>query len=192
MLDHLPNRSSSWQFLLCMLSRSIVLIGLTGSGKTTVGKRLAKQFDCRFVDTDDVVIATTGSSVREIFELEGEPAFRAHESKALESILADDVPKVIAAAGGVVLAEQNRRAIQNSKSHVVWLDAEPANLLKRISNGSHRPLLDDNPSATLVAMSVERRGLYAELANLRVDANGRDINEIVKVVFNYLIDQETS
>ena len=175
-----------------MLTRSIVLIGLTGSGKTTVGKRLAKQLDCPFVDTDDVVIATAGLSVREIFELQGETAFRAHESMALESILADDIPKVIAAAGGAVLSEQNRRVIQNSKSHVVWLDAEPANLLKRISTANHRPLLDDNPSATLVAMSVERRGLYAELANVRVDANGRDINEIVKVVSNYLLDQEAS
>lgn len=175
-----------------MLTRSIILIGLTGSGKTTVGKRLAKQLACPFVDTDDVVIATADSSVREIFELQGEPAFRAYESKALELILADEIPKVIAAAGGVVLAEPNRRAIQNSNSHVVWLDAEPANLLKRISIGSHRPLLDDNPSATLETMNVERRGLYAELANVRVDANGRDINEIVKVVSNYLMDQESS
>lgn len=175
-----------------MLTRSIVLIGLTGSGKTTIGKRLAKQLDCQFVDTDDVVIATTGSSVREIFELEGELAFRAHESKALESILADGVPKVIAAAGGVVLAEQNRRAIQDSRSHVVWLDAEPANLLKRISIGSHRPLLDDNPSATLVAMSAERRELYADLADVKVDANGRDITGIAKIVFDYVAKQETS
>lgn len=175
-----------------MLTRSIVLIGLTGSGKTTIGKRLAKQLDCQFVDTDDVVIATTGSSVREIFELEGEPAFRAHESKALELILADDVPKVIAAAGGVVLAEQNRLAIQNSGSHVVWLDAEPANLLKRVSIGSHRPLLDDNPSATLVAMSAERKELYADLADVQVDANGRDITGITKIVFDYITMQEAS
>lgn len=169
-----------------MLTRSIILIGLTGSGKTTVGRRLSKQLECPFVDTDDVVSETTGLALREIFQHEGEPAFRALESCALQEILADDTPKVIAAAGGVVLAEQNRRSIQESNSHVVWLDAEPKNLLKRISFGSHRPLLDDNPVATLMAMSTERRGLYADLADLRVDANGRDINGIVKLVFEYV------
>jgi shikimate kinase len=175
-----------------MLTRSVVLIGLTGSGKTTIGKRLAKRLDCQFVDTDDVVIETTGFSVREIFELEGEPSFRAHETKALERIFADSAPKVIAAAGGVVLAEQNRLAIHNSRSVVVWLDAEPARLLKRISIGSHRPLLDDDPPATLMAMSAQRRGLYADLADVRVDANGRDINGIVKIVLDYVTEQETS
>ncbi|MEO5974360.1 MAG: shikimate kinase [Ilumatobacteraceae bacterium] len=175
-----------------MLTRSIVLIGLTGSGKTTVGKRLSKQLDCPFVDTDDVVSESTGLAVREIFQRNGEPAFRALETSALEGILADATPKVIAAAGGTILAEQNRRSIQNSNSDVIWLDAEPKNLLKRISIGSHRPLLDDNPVATLMEMSAERRGLYAELADLRVDANGRDINRIVKIVFDFVTERGVS
>lgn len=175
-----------------MLTRSIVLIGLTGSGKTTVGKRLSQQLDCPFVDTDEVVSETAGLAVREIFEREGEPAFRALESNALEAIFADATPKVIAAAGGVILAEQNRRSIKDSHSHVVWLDAQPRNLLKRISIGSHRPLLDDNPGATLMQMSIERRALYSDLADLRVDANGRDINRIVKIVFNYVSAQGAS
>lgn len=189
---HLPIRSSNQRLAIGMLTRSIVLIGLTGSGKTTVGRRLSKQFDCPFVDTDDVVSETSGLAVREIFQREGEPAFRALERNVLEAIFADDTPKVIAAAGGVVLAEQNRRSIQDSNSHVVWLDAEPKNLLKRISIGSHRPLLDNNPVATLMAMSTERQGLYADLADLRVDANGRDINEIVKRVFEYVVEREVS
>ncbi|MHB1090820.1 MAG: shikimate kinase, partial [Ilumatobacteraceae bacterium] len=123
-----------------MLTRSIVLIGLTGSGKTTVGKRLAKQLNCAFVDTDHVVFETTGLSVREIFEQQGEPVFRGYEARALEMIFAETTPKVIAAAGGVVLAERNRDVIRNSKSFVVWLDTEPSILLKRVSVGVHRPL----------------------------------------------------
>ena len=175
-----------------MLTRSIVLIGLTGSGKTTVGKRLSKQLSCPFIDTDDVVSETAGLAVRDIFEREGESAFRALESNALQEILADDTPKVVAAAGGVVLAEQNRRSIQEANAHVIWLDADPKSLLKRISIGGHRPLLDNNPAATLKAMSAERRGLYAELADLRVDANGRDINAIVKLVFEFVMARGTS
>lgn len=174
-----------------MLTRSVVLIGLTGSGKTTVGKRLAKQLDCTFVDTDDVVFSTTGLSVREIFEQQGEPVFRDHETQVLEMIFADVTPKVIAAAGGVVLAEHNRDVIRNSNSYVVWLDAEPSVLAQRVSAGGHRPLLDDDAPATLKAMSATRRDLYAQLANVRVDTNGRDINAIVKKVVKHISAQGT-
>ncbi|MHB1130340.1 MAG: shikimate kinase [Ilumatobacteraceae bacterium] len=174
-----------------MLTRSIVLIGLTGSGKTTVGKRLAKQLNCAFVDTDHVVFETTGLSVREIFEQQGEPVFRGYEARALEMIFAETTPKVIAAAGGVVLAERNRDVIRNSKSFVVWLDTEPSILLKRVSVGVHRPLLDDDAPAALMAMNVTRRDLYAELADVRVDTNERDINGVVKNVLEHIATQGT-
>jgi len=169
-----------------MLTRSIVLVGLTGSGKTSVGKRLAKQLGCSFVDTDDVVIESTGFSVREIFEQQGESAFRNHETKALEMILADATPKVIAAAGGVVLAAHNRQLIRDSSSYVVWLDAQPANLLNRVSAGVHRPLLDDDAPATLQKMNDSRRDLYAELADIRVDTNTCGVNGVVETVFEQI------
>lgn len=175
-----------------MLTRSVILIGLTGSGKTTVGKRLAKHLNCAFVDTDDVVLETTGLSVREIFEQAGEPAFRDHETKVLEGILADVTPRVIAAAGGVVLAEHNRQLIRNSKSWVVWLDAKPSNLLKRVAAGSHRPLLDNDARATLMAMSTARRDLYAGLAEFRVNTNGNDINKVVNLVLKHVSGQGIS
>lgn len=171
-----------------MLTRSIVLIGLTGSGKTTVGKRLAKQLKCSFVDSDDVVLQIAGKSVRDIFEQDGEHAFRDLESRALEVIFADNTPKVIAAAGGSVLAESNRQVIANSDSTVVWLDVEPSNLLRRVTVGSHRPLLDGDASAALTAMSTERRSLYAQLADLQVDANVHDINRVVKTVLKHVAD----
>ena len=173
-----------------MLTRSIVLIGLTGSGKTTVGKRLAKQLECSFVDSDDVVLEIAGKTVREIFEQQGEQSFRTLESKALEMIFAEHSPRVIAAAGGAVLAEQNRHVIKDSKSTVVWLDVEPSNLLRRVTVGSHRPLLDDDAPATLTAMSKARRGLYAELADLQLDANGHDIKGIVKTILTYVAKRE--
>lgn len=188
----LPTRSSNQRFAYGMLTRPIVLIGLTGSGKSTVGKRLAKQLNCTFVDTDDVVSETTGLSVREIFEQKGEPAFRDHETRVLETILADATPKVVAAGGGAVLAERNRQIIQNSMSFVVWLDAEPSNLLRRVSAGSHRPLLDDDAPATLMEMSTTRRSLYAKLGDVRVDTNGRDINKVVNLVLKQIAAQGVS
>ena len=165
-----------------MLKRSIVLIGLTGSGKTTVGRRLSKHLNCAFVDTDEVVSASTGLSVREIFEQQGESAFRDHEIRAMEVIFADSTPRVIAAAAGVVLAERNRQIIRNSISFVVWLDAEPSNLLKRVSGGGHRPLLDGDALAALTAMNATRRDLYAKLADVRVDTKRRTVNGVVKSV----------
>ena len=88
MRDHSPNRSNNPLLTTGMLKRSIVLIGLTGSGKTTVGRRLSKHLNCAFVDTDEVVSASTGLSVREIFEQQGESAFRDHEIRAMEVIFA--------------------------------------------------------------------------------------------------------
>ncbi|MFA5775021.1 MAG: shikimate kinase [Ilumatobacteraceae bacterium] len=173
-----------------MLTRSIVLIGLTGSGKTTVGKRLAKQLNCSFIDSDDVVLQLAGKSVRDIFEQQGEQAFRDLESRALEAIFADHSPKVIAAAGGSVLAESNRQVITNSDSTVVWLDVEPSNLLRRVTVGSHRPLLDGDTSATLTAMSAERRSLYAQLADLQIDANVHDINQVVRTVLDHVAKRD--
>lgn len=172
-----------------MLTRSVVLIGLTGSGKTTAGRRLAKQLDCAFVDTDGVVSDATGLSVREIFEQRGESAFRLYETQALKLILADVTPKVVAVAGGAVMAQENRDVIRDSKSYVVWLDAEPLTLLKRVSVGSHRPLLDDDPSATLVAMSIERNNLYADIADMRVDTNRRNLKQVVKQVVKVVLEE---
>ena len=170
-----------------MLTRSVVLIGLMGSGKTTAGRRLAKKIGCVFVDTDDVVREVAGVAVREIFERGGEPKFREYESLALLQILRDKTPRVIAAAGGVVLADKNRAAIEASGAYVVWMQADTAALVERVASGTHRPLLIGDAPATLEAMSIAREKLYAGLADARIDTNNQSLKSVAELLFVDLV-----
>lgn len=150
--------------------RHIVLVGMMASGKTTVGRLLAERLGRPFIDSDEQVEARTGHTVRELFALHGEPYFRERETEALVDALAVPEPTVIAAAGGVVLAELNRKALRSDRAYVVWLRAEPKLLRERIGNEpGHRPLLDDDPDAALVRLTERRTPLYAEVADHVVD-----------------------
>lgn len=172
-----------------MLTRSVILIGLMGSGKTTVGKRLAKKIGCDFVDTDDVVSQQAGIPVREIFKRDGEAAFRRHESAALNEILSSKAHRIVAAAGGVVLAEKNRAAIAAAGVYVVWLHAETPELLKRVGAGTHRPLLDGDAPATLEAMSITREKFYSELANKKFETNGLTVSAVAAHLLTDLVEK---
>lgn len=162
--------------------RHIVLVGLMGSGKSSVGRRLAQATSRQFFDTDRIVEETHHQSVREMFETVGEQEFRKRETDALRGALSSETPAVIAAAGGVVLSDVNRGLIrgatQRDTAYVVWLDTEPHELAHRVQRGTHRPLLDADPVGTLEAMSVERHSMYAEVATHVVETNGRTLEEV--------------
>ncbi len=160
----------------------LVLIGMMGVGKTTVSRIVGERLGRRVVDSDFVIEARTGRTVREIFETDGEPAFRAMETEALLEALTDQEPLVIAAAGGVVLSERNRTALRDSKSKVVWLCADPATLVERVRSGGHRPLLDQDPAGMLQRMYEERSPLYRQVADAIVLVDGRSVSEIVEAV----------
>lgn len=160
--------------------RHVVLVGLMGVGKTTVGRLLAARLGRRFVDSDELIEAATGQTVREIFAAEGEPAFRALETAALLDALGGAEPTVIAAAGGVVLASRNRKALVDSGALVVWLQADVDLLTHRARLGEHRPLLDDDPAGTLARMADEREALYREVAHRSVDTTAQQPAEVVE------------
>jgi shikimate kinase len=153
-----------------MARRHLVLVGTMGSGKTTVGTMLATQLHRPFFDSDEMIEASTGHTVREIFEADGEAAFRALETAALDTALASAEPSVIAAAGGVVLSARNRAMLRDGRAAVVWLDVDPALLAERVRGGTHRPLLDVDPEGTLRAMYRDRHDLYAAVSDVVVDA----------------------
>jgi shikimate kinase len=157
---------------------------MMGSGKTTVGRLLAERLGRPFFDSDEMVEARTGRSVREIFESDGEAAYRPLETDALRDALASPTPAVIAAAGGVVLSAENRAALRRGAGLVVWLQADPAVLAERAVEGAggHRPLLDQDPVGTMARLADQRAGLYREVADVVVDVTGRRPEEVVKAI----------
>jgi shikimate kinase len=156
----------------------LVLIGMMGCGKTTVGRRVAARLGRRLRDSDAEVEARTGRTVREIFESDGEAAFRAEEARVLAEALDDPEPAVVAAAGGVVLDPANRERLRQGGT-VVWLDGTPEELARRVTSSGHRPLLGDDPLAALRRLDRERRPLYAEVADHVVPVGGRSLDDVV-------------
>jgi len=150
----------------------VVLVGLMGAGKTTVGNVLAARLGRELVDSDTRIESLTGRTVKEILAADGVEALRRHESDALFDALADGTPRVIAAAGGVVLDPAHRGRLAAAGALVVWLDADPRLLASRTLTSEHRPWLDDDPVGTLERMHHERRPLYGEVASVTVTVDG--------------------
>ena len=161
--------------------RHLVLVGLMGAGKTTVGAACATRLARPFVDTDDVVEANTGMSVAELFAHEGESRFRELERQAVVDACATPAPAVIACGGGAVIDGDNRRRLHQA-GFVVWLQAAAATLMARVKTGAERPLLDGRGTATLERLAVVRAAAYEATADALVDTDGRTVPEVVDSV----------
>ncbi|MGG6293277.1 shikimate kinase [Leptolyngbya sp. AN02str] len=167
---------------------NVYLVGLMGSGKTTIGKVLAKKLNYRFIDTDAMVELVAQRSIAELFATEGEAAFRQLETQVLAELSA--YPRsAIATGGGIVLSRDNWSYLHHGL--VVWLDVPIDSLYRRLQNDTKRPLLQhDNPKQRLQDLLDERRSLYAQ-ADVRVLLQGdeppsqvgdRVLEEIQKVL----------
>jgi shikimate kinase len=156
----------------------IFLVGMMGVGKTTVGRMLAQRLGRPYFDSDAQVMRATGKSVPEIFESEGEAAFRAEEKRALREAVSSEAPAVISVAGGAVLDPDNRELLAASGT-VVWLRASVETLAARVGQGAGRPLLGDDPGAALARLYPERRPLYEALADVVVDVDDARPVEVV-------------
>lgn len=148
----------------------LMLIGMMGSGKTTVGRMLAKRLGRVFHDSDEEIRTKTGKTVAEIFHERGVSAFRAEEKAVLGCALSSSPPAVIAIAGGAVLDPDSRRRIRQSGA-VIWLRGAPSLLVQRAVSGTHRPLLDADPVGTMKLLDAVRHVVYADLADAIVDAD---------------------
>jgi shikimate kinase len=154
-----------------------------GSGKTTVGKRIAQELGYAFVDSDDVVASAAGKSVREIFAQDGEVVFRQCESEAIKSVLADRQSSVVlATGGGAVISSDNRSLISEQAATVVWLDASVEDLVVRTKSGATRPLLDGDAATTLQSLSSQRSAWYDEVATVRIDTRGKSVAKVCSAV----------
>lgn len=149
----------------------LVLVGPMGAGKTSIGRRLAARLGLPFTDMDARIEANAGAKVTTIFQLEGEAGFRARERAMLEEVLRAP-SQVIAAGGGVVLADDNRRALRE-RAFVVCLDLGVDGQLERLARDRTRPLLQrDDREAVLRDLAQARAPLYAEVADLRFATDG--------------------
>ena len=162
----------------CKLHKSIVLIGLMGSGKSSIGRRLSEKIEVPFVDSDEEIEVAAGMSISEIFESFGETYFRDGEERVMKRILKGK-PKVIATGGGTFMSESNRILIKQ-KGISVWLKADLDTLWARVQSKDTRPLLKGNNPKLIMKSLLENRNSTYEEADLVVHSK-RNITQLAMV-----------
>jgi shikimate kinase len=150
--------------------KHLVLIGLMGAGKSSVGAECSRRLDRDFVDTDDVVVALAGISIDALWETGGEARFRELEKQAVDDVCASPVPLVIACGGGTVVDPDNRRRLR-AAGVVVWLRAPVDVLAARVGDGSTRPLLAGDPGGALSRLASAREAAYEAAADVIVESD---------------------
>jgi shikimate kinase len=165
---------------------AVSLIGMPGSGKSTVGRHVARQVGLPFIDTDHVIEQRIGGSIRDYFETQGEAAFRDVEQAVIDEVTQLD-GHVLATGGGAVLREANRQAL-HSRTTVVYLRSTPEDLARRLRHDSHRPLLQgsSDPLRRLRTMFQERDPLYRRTAHFVIETGRPSVHSLVNMVLMQL------
>ena len=164
--------------------RSVVLVGMMGAGKSSVGRRLALRLGIPFIDADSEIEKAAGMAISDIFAIRGEGEFRSGEARVLLRLL-DNGPQVLATGGGAFMHPDTRTAIA-AKGVSIWLKAEFELLMRRIRRRQDRPLLQtDDPGATLRRLMEERDPVYA-LADLTVQSHDVPHDKIVEEIVGAL------
>jgi shikimate kinase len=164
--------------------RPIVLVGLMGAGKTSVGRRLAEKLAIPFVDADHEIEAAAGKSIKEIFADHGEPYFREGERRVIQRLIGNGA-QVLATGGGAYMNDETRQRIQESGISV-WLRAALPILMKRVMKRQDRPLLqNENPEAVMRGLIDARYPVYA-LADVTVESrdvqHGQMVNDVIRAL----------
>jgi shikimate kinase len=168
-------------------TRSIVLVGLMGAGKTSVGRRLAEKLELPFVDADQEIETAAGKSIPEIFADHGEPYFREGEKRVIARLL-EGGPQVLATGGGAYMNAETREEIRN-RGISVWLKADLMVLLKRVAKRDNRPLLNNkNPEEVMRQLINDRYPVYAN-ADVTVESrevqHGHVVNDIIRSIVKH-------
>ena len=159
----------------------IFIIGPTASGKTTIGKKLAKFLNMNFIDTDKEIEKSTGVDINWLFDIEGEEGFRKREKDILLEIKKNNA-SVVSTGAGLVL-EKNNRELLSSNGQIIYLDVSIASQLKRTTFDKTRPLLSkNNKREILLKMSKDRDHLYKKLADITIKTGKKSRREIVEEI----------
>jgi shikimate kinase len=167
------------------LPTRVLLLGMMGSGKSSVGRALAERTGWPFIDNDALVERATGLTARELLRDRGEDAMRAAESAALRAGLGIPAPAIVATAAGTILRAEDRDRIDDG-GLVVWLHAPAPVLAARAAGAAHRPWLDDDPVAWFTRTLEEREPLYRAVADLEIDTGATDPDTIADRVVERL------
>jgi shikimate kinase len=167
-------------------NHAIVLVGLMGAGKTSVGRRLAEKLDIPFVDADHEIELAAGKSITEIFADHGEDYFREGERRVITRLLENGL-QVLATGGGAFMNDETRARIKENAVSL-WLKADLEILLKRVTKRNDRPLLKDDPEGVMRALMTKRYPIYAE-ANITVESrdvqHGQMVNDVIKAIVDW-------
>ncbi len=165
---------------------NVVLVGPMGSGKTTIGRRIAEILKVDFYDADHEIIDKTGVSIDHIFDVEGEEGFRKRESKVLKE-LCNRSNIVLATGGGAVILEENRSVIKKTQS-VIYLLSSVDQILRRTAKSKTRPILENstNRRQTISNIIDSRDPLYRDVATIIINTNGKKLNEVISEILTHL------
>lgn len=167
----------------------IILIGMMGAGKTTIGRALAKKLGREFIDLDHAIVERCGVDIPTIFDIEGEEGFRKRENEVLQDvILNNDI--VLATGGGAVLRPDNRE-LMRQYGRVFYLRVEVDELYRRVAKDKNRPLLaTPNPKERLAELLADRRLIYETAANYIIDSAGDSQSVVVEQIINLLAKRD--
>ena len=172
------------------VDRPVVLVGMMGVGKSSVGKRLAAMLRCPFIDADDAIEQSAKMTIPEIFENFGEAGFRDGERRVIARLIEEDGGRKVIATGGGAFCNAETRALILDRTIAVWLDSDVDTLLERTARKDNRPLLKQgDPREILTRLREERRPFYEQAPIHVVSGNGphsRTVNQVLKGIAQWL------
>jgi shikimate kinase len=169
--------------------RHIALLGLMGSGKTTVGRLVAEKLGWALIDSDQVVQERTGMTVAQLWERGGEPAYRPHEREAVTQALAGRQRAVVAVAAGAIEDPVAVASIGQAGVLRVWLRAKAETVAERVALSNHRPLIDQDPFPVLATQAEERADAYGRAADLVLDVEDATAEELAAAIVDAVGDR---
>lgn len=167
-----------------MLDKPLFLTGFMGSGKSSIGVLLSKKLACPFIDLDNTIIETIGSSINNLFAVHGEAWFRTVETEQLHAV-SPAVFAVVATGGGAVIAEKNRQ-FMHRYGIIINLRVTPEQVMERLKGSNDRPLLAGADAEIKAERLLKEREIYYADADIRIDTNGKTVEDVTAEIISYL------